>query len=86
MSLYSFLNVDRETELKLRKKNARNKRVTKKRLKVLQERRFRRYHRNLSIRDIVAEVLDDCVEAVVYQGNAPKRVVKRELDVKCEVE
>ena len=55
-------------------------------MKLIEEYRIRRYNKNLSARNVAAEVLNDCVVAVVAGANAPKREVLRELKVKVKVE
>ena len=64
MSILSYFNVDRKTELKLRAKKAEAKRVTKRTLKVLEQNRIKQYEESLSSADIISDFMTDCVEAV----------------------
>ena len=62
--LFKFLNVSKGTELRLRRRKAQENRMTKRNLKILASNRVQRYEESLSVEEIVAEVLKDCVEAV----------------------
>ena len=55
-------------------------------MKLIEEHRISRYSRNISKRDVAAEELIDCVEAVVAAANASKCELLRELKVKVKVE
>ena len=79
MFLVYFLNSDDKTKLKLWMKKARIEQVTKKRLKIIEGDRISQYNKNLSTSDIAAKVMHECVEAVVWGANSPKREVLREL-------
>ena len=72
--LFTFLNIDPVTELKLRKAKASKEKFSKRALKVLAENRVERYENSKSIEDVVAELLEECVIAVSKQR--PRRVVK----------
>ena len=61
--LLSF-NVDPTSELKISMRKARKERLSKRSLKILAENRSDRYERSSSIKEFVADLLDDCVEAV----------------------
>ena len=74
MSILSYFNVERAAaELKLRVKKAKASRVTKSTLKVLEQERIKRYQESLSVREIVSEVLSDCVEAISAAAEASRR-------------
>ena len=71
--LFSFLNVSKAAELKIRMKKSRTDHVTKRTSKVLAAERVKRYENARSVEDVVAEVVGDCVEAVCT--NASNKVV-----------
>ena len=70
--MFSFLKMDRATEMKLRLKKARTARMYKQTLRIISENRVRRYQESLSTIDIVSEVLSDTVDAVCADHSAPK--------------
>ena len=61
--LFSFLNVSKPVELRLRKKKAQCLRVTKRALRVRAEYRLQRFEESMSVEDVAAG-LGDCVDAV----------------------
>ena len=73
-----FLNVSKETELKLRKKKAEEIRMTKRTLKFLASNRARRFEDSLSVEEIVAGVLEDFVEAVSKISDRNRKVIAQE--------
>ena len=62
--LLFILSVPPATELKLRRKKAESERLTRQDRKVLCEERKRRYEITKSDKDVVGDVLAECVEAV----------------------
>ena len=62
--LFSFLNVDKRTELKLRKRRAETLRINKRTQRLLAAERVRRFEDTLTVEKIVAGMLSDCVDAV----------------------
>ena len=62
--LFRFLNVDKKTELRIRKRKASALRVTKRTQRFLAEERVNKFKSTISVEDAVADILDDCVDAV----------------------
>ena len=62
--LFSYLSLSPSSELKLRRKKAETKRITRQSLKVLQNQRIEHYEAIKSVKDVVSDVLSECVEAV----------------------
>ena len=62
--LFRFLNVDKKTELRIRKRKASALRVTKRTQRFLAEERVTKFKSTISVEDAVADILDDCVDAV----------------------
>ena len=73
--LLSFLKVDPETELRNRKRKASKEKLNNRALKVIARNRVQCYEDSRRIKEIVPEVLDECVDAVSKQ--AARRVIKR---------
>ena len=73
MSILSYFSVERAAELKFRVQKAKATRVTKRTLKVLKQDRIKRYEKSLSVREIVSEVLSDCVNAICAAVEAARR-------------
>ena len=62
--LFSFLNVDKKTELRIRLRKTKKQHITKKIHNLLRLERAKRFEEALSVEDVVAGVPRDCVDAV----------------------
>ena len=62
--LFSFLNVDKKTDLRLRKRKASSLRITKRTQELLNLERAKRFQEAITVRDEVSGILHDCVDAV----------------------
>ena len=61
--LFSFLNVDKKTELRYRRAKAMKNRLKKRDVRFLSAERVLRYEQSLSVEEFVRGILADCVEA-----------------------
>ena len=64
--LFSYLNVDKKTELRYRRAKAMENRLNKRDLKILSQERVMRYEQSLSVEEFVRGILADCVEAACH--------------------
>ena len=71
--LLSFLKVDPETELRNRKRKASKEKLNNRALKVIARNRVQQYEDSRRIKEIVPEVLDECVDDVTKL--AERRVI-----------
>ena len=72
--LFSFLNIDPVTELKLRRRKARAEMRSMRTVNVLAQNRLDRFVKTQSDKEIIADILEECVLAVSNQK--VRRVVK----------
>ena len=79
--MLSFLNIDRATEMKLRLRKAKAVQLNNRALKIINENRVRRYEEALSTKQIVADVLSDCVDAVCALIKSPRPAVASNVNM-----
>ena len=84
MSILSYFNVDKKTELKIRRRKAKTLRLTRAKRRFIEERRFRRFEKNRSIESFLGGIVVDCVDAAFTSSEERKRY--GEVKVKVEGE